>query len=110
MEVVGCSDDGRGLSDVVPFLGPTTFVFEPYMDAGVAELETLGRADVGLYIGTSWARTAQSLRSSMERDSGVVEDFVKARHARRFPRFVEAPNVLDGLMIYWKMEPGENAD
>lgn len=91
---------GDGLDMVKEHIGPSTFIFEPFMDMNETMMDILVMADVALYVGSS-------VKGLMGR-SGVVGELARGfdkQHSKyRVPTFEEDPNVLEGLEMYWKDE------
>ena len=95
------------LQEVKPHLGQTTFVYEPYMNTSLDDMELLCSGDVGLYIGSSWRKEtfmtdASGVRVFHTRLSTLVRSFHADRRAQQFPLFSAFPGAFDGLVIYWK--------
>lgn len=127
--------DDFGLGAATKHFSPTTFVFEPFMDLGVASMKELLDVDVRLYIGSSLQRC---IRDSEKKDAEIARElkkhntykdgevkledirlvraqsqqatgFVQSRRSYRFPKFEEDPHVFEGMTIYSK-EPEDEDD
>ncbi|KAF2681777.1 hypothetical protein K458DRAFT_308721 [Lentithecium fluviatile CBS 122367] len=95
---------------------PTSFVFAPFVDWYILMPIFLKNKDPELYIGNDilkdykiYANTEEK-KSMLEESNGVGEKFVMGREKRRIPSFEEHRSALEGLMIYWKEDVGEDEE
>lgn len=100
----GSSEANTGLGPAAEHLGPSTFVYEPFMDMNEAMAREIVDADVALYVGSSM----RGLLSKWGAVGELAKQFDEQHLKYQFPRFEDDPNVMEGMGIYWKEEADDD--
>ncbi|KAI7276711.1 hypothetical protein KC345_g6789 [Hortaea werneckii] len=115
--------NSKALGPIHEYLGPSTFIFEPFMDFDLNGMQSLFNTDPNFYIGSSakrWIelsknhvrferRTAESKAADLSVSSfEKALNFGRTRASCHFPVFEEEPLIFEGLDLYWKHPDGED--
>ncbi|KAI6915172.1 hypothetical protein KC318_g114 [Hortaea werneckii] len=115
--------NSKALGPVHELLGPSTFVFEPFMDFDFNGMQSLFSTDPNFYIGSSAKRWIELSKRHVQSESQVAEskaadlpasavektlDFGRTRASCHFPVFEEEPLIFEGLDLYWRQSDEED--
>ncbi|KAI7218611.1 hypothetical protein KC333_g3473 [Hortaea werneckii] len=115
--------NSKALGPIHEHLGPSTFVFEPFMDFDFNGMQSLFSTDPSFYIGSSAKRWIDLSKCHVQSESQATElkaaglpalaaekalDFGRTRASCHFPVFEEEPLIFEGLDLYWKQSDEED--
>ncbi|RMY89181.1 hypothetical protein D0861_04392 [Hortaea werneckii] len=115
--------NSKALGPIHEHLGPSTFVFEPFMDFDFKGMQSLFSTDPSFYIGSSAKRWIELSKNHVRPETQTVESevadlpasavekalsFGRTRASCHFPVFEEEPLIFEGLDLYWKQPDGDD--
>ncbi|RMY09928.1 hypothetical protein D0868_03975 [Hortaea werneckii] len=115
--------NSKALGPIHEHLGPSTFVFEPFMDFDFNGMQSLFSTDPNFYIGSSAKRWIELSKRHVQSESQATEskaaglpalsaekalDFGRTRASCHFPVFEEEPLIFEGLDLFWKQSDEED--